>query len=167
MPRLALVCAAFGVVIAAGCGDDHGTAKRPSGPADRTARPAPREHRDVAVIRRWSDTLRAGDVKGAARLFAVPATVANGGAPQRLTTRGAIRVFNSSLPCGARLLRTRHKSGYTVATFRLTARRGGDCGSGVGAIAATAFVVHRGRIREWLRVPTRRESRPPPDTSTS
>jgi hypothetical protein len=147
---------------ATGCGDDSPSR---SGRHARAAT-APPEHRDAAIIRRWSKTLRAGDVEGAARLFAVPATVANGGAPQRLTTRAAIRVFNESLPCGARLLRSRHKSGYTIATFRLTERRGADCGTGVGSIAATAFVVHRGRILEWLRVPAGGDG-PAPDSSTS
>ena len=164
MPRSALACAALAALLGlAGCDDSSPRTKHDRQPAARRAAP---EHRDAAVIRRWSDTLRSGDVDGATRLFAVPATVANGGAPQRLTTRRAIRAFNESLPCGARLLRTRHRSGYTVATFRLTERRGGDCGEGVGAIAATAFVVHRGRIREWLRVPAG-ERGPLPDTSTS
>ncbi|HKP91843.1 MAG TPA: hypothetical protein VJT75_17885 [Thermoleophilaceae bacterium] len=165
MLRIAAIAGAtLAAVCVAGCDDEPAPAKPKHSPA---ARSAPAEHRDAAVIRRWSDTLRSGDVAGAARLFAVPATVANGGAPQRLTTRAAIRGFNESLPCGARLLRTRHRSGYTVATFRLTRRRGAECGRGVGAIAATAFVVHRGRIREWLRVPAGGGRRPPPETSTS
>jgi hypothetical protein len=149
------------MLLMVGCADGGAPAEN-----DRPASASPPEHRDAAVIRRWSNTLRAGDVRAAARLFAVPATVANGGAPQRLTTRESIRVFNESLPCGARLLRTRHKDGYTVATFRLTERRGADCGSGVGAVAATAFVVHRGRILEWLRLPDPGAD-PPVDTSTS
>jgi hypothetical protein len=149
------------ILLVVGCADGGAPAGR-----DRAASARPPEHRDAAVIRRWSNTLRAGDVRAASRLFAVPATVANGGAPQRLTTREAIRVFNDSLPCGARLLRTRHTGGYTVATFRLTERRGGDCGSGVGAVAATAFIVHRGRILEWLRLPDP-GANPPLDTSTS
>ncbi|MFL5781838.1 MAG: hypothetical protein ACJ760_11040 [Thermoleophilaceae bacterium] len=149
------------ILLVAGCADGNAPARR-----DRAASANQPEHRDAAVIRRWSNTLRAGDVAAASRLFAVPATVANGGAPQRLTTREAIRVFNESLPCGARLLRTRHKDGYTVATFRLTERRGGDCGRGVGLVAATAFIVHRGRILEWLRLPDPGAG-PPVDTSTS
>src|SRR4051812_29485270 len=149
------------VAAASGCGGSDPAAK-----PERPEAAAPAEHRDAAIIRRWSKTLRSGDTDGAARLFSVPATVATGGAPQRLTTREAIRVFNESLPCGARLLETRHKDGYTVATFRLTERRGADCGSGVGLTAATAFVVHRGRIREWLRLPDPGAA-PPVDTSTS
>jgi hypothetical protein len=155
-----IAAAVIAAACVAGCSDSSPQSERRA-PAAK----APPEHRDAAIIRRWSNTLRAGDVEGAARLFAVPATVANGGAPQRLTTRAAIRGFNESLPCGARLLRSRHKGGYTIATFRLTERRGADCGTGVGAIAATAFIVHRGRILEWLRLPAGRSA--PPDTSTS
>jgi SnoaL-like domain len=129
------------------------------------------EHRppsDAAVIRDWADTLRRGDVEGASRLFALPATVANGPPRQRLTTRAQVRAFNESLPCGARLLRTRRKGRYTVARFRLTERRGGDCGGGVGATAETAFRLRDGRIVEWLRVPTGDPpSGPPPGLSTS
>jgi hypothetical protein len=117
------------------------------------------------VIRRWSDTLRRGDVPGAARLFAVPATVANGTPPERLRNVGEVRAFNESLPCGARLLRTRRARGYTIATFRLTDRRGGDCGDGAGATASTAFKVRDGRIVEWLRVPD--GTRPLPGSATS
>jgi hypothetical protein len=160
--RAVRVVGPIAVVLAlAGCGE------RSASPEPRSSSEAEPEHRDAAVIRRWSETLRAGDVEAATRLFSVPATVANGGAPQLLRTRTAIRVFNESLPCGARLLRTRHKDGYTVATFRLTERRGGDCGSGVGAVASTAFVVHRGRIREWLRLPDPGRGGQAPDTSTS
>ena len=90
---------------------------------------------------------------GATRLFGLPVIVENGTPPQVLTTRTAVRAFNESLPCGARLLSTRRRDRYTVATFRLTDRRGGACGAGVGDKAATAFRLRGGRIVEWLRVP--------------
>ena len=120
------------------------------------------------MIRRWADTLRAGDIEGAARLFAVPVTVENGEPPRRLTTAAEVRAFNESLPCGARLVHTRRKRPYTIATFRLTERRGGHCGVGVGDPAATAFRLRAGKIVEWLRVPTpSAPTGPPPNTSTS
>ena len=158
------------VMALAGCGgSSSGGGRDAPGHASGSRAPRTLAGDDAALIRRWADTLRAGDVDGAARLFGVPATVANGSVPQRLTTRAEVRAFNASLPCGARLLRTRHRAGYTVATFRLTKRSGADCGSGVGATAATAFVVHRGKILEWLRVPARGEvpDGPPPVTGTS
>jgi hypothetical protein len=167
MRRAAACGIAALLLIAAGCGDsgpDRRSARRDPAGARRTS--VPRNGPD-AVIRRWSDSLRAGDVEAASRLFSLPATVANGTAPERLSSRAAVRDFNASLPCGARLLRTRREHAYTIATFRLTKRRGGDCGGGVGLTADTAFVVHRGRIREWLRLPDPDRDGPAPDTSTS
>ena len=134
-------------VLVAGCGGG-GSAK----PARAPAGLAPRAG-EVRVIRRWADTLRAGDTAGAARFFGVPLIVENGTPPQLLRSRAAVRAFNESLPCGARLLSTRRRDRYTIATFRLTNRPGGACGAGVGGTAATAFRLRGGRIVEWLRVP--------------
>jgi hypothetical protein len=143
----ALLVGLAACVLAAGCGGGSS-----SKPARAPARPAPRAG-DVSVIRQWADTLRAGDTAGAARLFGVPVIVENGTPPQLLRSRGAVRAFNESLPCGARLLGTRRRDRYTIATFRLTNRPGGACGAGVGGTAATAFRLRGGRIVEWLRVP--------------
>jgi hypothetical protein len=157
----------------AGCGDSPQRANRADGgsggAAPPKARPSARHSDDASVIRRWADTLRAGDIEGAARLFAVPVTVENGAPPQRLASGAAVKAFNESLPCGARLVRTRRKGPYTIATFHLTERVGGDCGTGVGDTAATAFRIRRGKIAEWLRVPARgaAPAGPPPKTSTS
>jgi hypothetical protein len=105
------------------------------------------------VIRTWADTLRRGDVTGASKLFALPSVVSNGTPPIVLSTRAEVRAFNSSLPCGARLLRTSSSGRFTTAVFRLTERPGpGRCGSGTGQIARTTFVVRDGRIAQWRRV---------------
>src|SRR6185436_19747766 len=86
-----------------------------------------------AVIREWADTLREGDVAGAAALFALPSVVSNGTEPFTLYTKAEARAFNESLPCGAKLLRTSSSAGFTTAVFRLTERPGpGRCGSGTG-----------------------------------
>ena len=90
---------------------------------------------------------------GTTRFFGLPVIVENGTPPQLLRSRAAVRAFNESLPCGARLLSTRRRDRYTIATFRLTDRPGGACGTGAGGTAATAFRLRRGRIVEWLRVP--------------
>jgi hypothetical protein len=108
------------------------------------------------VIRAWADALRKGDVRGAASFFALPSVVANGTPPVVLHTRADARLFNTSLPCGARLLRTSSAGRFTTATFRLTERPGpGACGRGVGLEARTTFVISGGKIREWRRVPDR------------
>jgi hypothetical protein len=116
----------------------------------------------TAVIRAWSDTLRAGNVKRAASYFALPVTVANGTAPARLYTRAQVRAFNASLPCGARLTKTSSAGGFTTAEFVLTERPGpGRCDTGTGQRARVTFVIRNGKIEEWRRVPTNPE---PPGT---
>ena len=72
--------ATIALAVPAGCGggDDAGKQVRP---VQHTERDAP------AVIRRWADTLRRGDVRGAARFFAIPSLVSNGTPPIVLHTR--------------------------------------------------------------------------------
>jgi len=126
----------------AGCGSDNTFAGKRT-PASEPER----------VIRAWADTLRRGDVTAAARFFAVPSVVANGTPPVVLSTRAEVRAFNSSLPCGARLLRTSSSGRFTTAVFRLTERPGpGRCGTGTGQTARTTFVIRDGKIDEWRRV---------------
>jgi hypothetical protein len=142
--RAALLPLAVAAAMAAsGCG---GT------PGARSAERPPAARSDAAVIRAWADTLRSGRPDAAARYFATPAVVQNGTPPLTLASVEAVRAFNRALPCGARLLRTTRVRRYTVATFRLTERRGGACGSGVGGTAATAFRLRAGKIVEWRRV---------------
>ncbi|UJA20071.1 hypothetical protein HJD18_07480 [Thermoleophilia bacterium SCSIO 60948] len=141
-----------------------------SGTADSTgsgAAQGPAEPRDeddsgdsedeaVAVIERWSETLRGGDERGAAELFATPSLVDNGTGPLSIETTDDALAFNRSLPCGAVLLGTEARGELTIATFRLTERPGsGTCGPGVGSRARTAFEVADGSITVWQRVPTR------------
>jgi hypothetical protein len=123
----------------ASCGDDES--------------PAQQEHKEVGVIRGWVDTLADGDVDGAADYFAVPSVVQNATPPLTLRSRADVVAFNRSLPCGAKLIKARPVGRVIVATFRLTERPGGDCGSGVGLLARTAFVVKDGRIVQWRRLP--------------
>ncbi len=125
----------------------------PSPDADAgTRRRVPRSQ--VRVIRGWADALRTGHVARAVRFFARPSIVSNGTPPIRLSTRADIRAFNQTLPCGARLERIRpapHRFVYGV--FTLTERPGGNCGTGTGQEATVAFLVRRGHIRQWVRVP--------------
>src|SRR5262245_4083116 len=144
MTRMAAIAAGM-LVIAAGCGgsSDHAMGTRKGGNAAESAR----------VIRDWADTLRRGDVNGAAGFFALPSVVANGTPPIVLRTRAEARLFNRSLPCGARLLRTSSSGRFTTATFRLTERPGpGSCGQGTNQTARTTFVIRAGKIQEWRRV---------------
>lgn len=116
------------------------------------------------IIAEWAHALNAGDLDQAASYFALPAIVENGTPPVRLTSRAQAREFNALLPCGARLLATSRHGAYTYAKFRLTNRVGGSCGTGAGALAATAFLIRNGKIAEWRRLPNPGSGRQPPGT---
>ena len=156
------------LVLLAGCGGSHhaqttATQTHPK-PAQQSQQgtettPAPTDlHRanpkNVAIVRGWVDALRAGHIAKAAGYFAVPALVQNATPPFFLRSREAVRLFNQSLPCGARVVRAVASTRYTIVTFKLFERRGrgAGCGSGVGGVAATAFRFRHGRISEWRRV---------------
>jgi hypothetical protein len=130
----------------------------PGATATATATPKPKPgakavtSEEKRVIRGWADELRHGHVAAASRYFAVPAFVRNLTVQGRLTSRAAVRSFNETLPCGAKLLSTRRgNGGVVVGTFRLTERPGGSCGSGAGGLAAVAFLVRHHHIARWLR----------------
>jgi hypothetical protein len=158
-PIPAVLALAFALGGCGGGGDDgpdrSGRAATPAPTAtpsaDEAAAPDPA---DVAVVRAWADTLRHGRVRAAARYFALPSVVSNGTGPIRLKNRAAAEFFNRTLPCGAELIDTEPAPhGFFIATFRLTERPGrGQCGSGTGETARTAFRVRDDRITEWLRV---------------
>ena len=172
MPRIAPVVL-LGAVLA-GCGGGGGdpdrltlttprTSPAPSASAQaavpsstpgrsRIGGAGPVTARERAVVKGWSDALRRGDVERAVGYFEIPATVANGGQPIRLVTRRAVRFFNETLPCGARLESVERDSNYVLATFMLTERPGkGRCGTGVGHRARTLFLVDGDKIVQWLR----------------
>jgi hypothetical protein len=115
----------------------------------------------VRVIRAWSDALRRGDVRGAARFFALPSEMISGvdsnGQPAVITiaTEADAEVANEGLPCGAKFLSADRRGRYVNALFRLTDRpgQGGGCGAGTGQTARTNFVIAGGRIVEWIRAP--------------
>jgi hypothetical protein len=159
MRTLALATALIAVIALAGCGGNDGPPKFSGTTTTFSPAPAPQiqagvDKAAVRVVRNWADTLRRGKVEAAARFFAVPSLIANGGPPAKVTTRAGIVDFNRGLPCGARLVRAdRAPHGFVIATFVLTERPGpGTCGSGGGGTARTAFRVRDGHITDWLRV---------------
>ena len=107
---------------------------------------------DLQVIEDWSRTLSDGDVEGAAGYFAVPSTAENGGLRIDIRSSHDAIAFNESLPCGAEVIAADTDGDVTTATFRLADRPGGDCGSGAGGEAATAFRIEDGEIVDWQRV---------------
>jgi hypothetical protein len=142
--RAIVAVVALSVVALFGCGSSSDEGTTIAGDADADA---------VQVIKGWADELRSGDVSAASDRFSIPTVVQNGTPALELTTRHQVETFNQSLPCGARLTAASRSGRYTIATFVLTERPGpGECGSGVGEAAKTAFVIHNGHITEWRRV---------------
>jgi hypothetical protein len=122
-----------------------------------TAAPKPVTSSEKRVIKGWADSLRHGQVNAAARYFKVPSAVSNNTPGLvELTSIDDVREFNATLPCGAKLLRTRRSAadGFVVGVFRLTERKHAPapCGQGVGAEAAVAFEIADEHIKTWVRV---------------
>jgi hypothetical protein len=106
------------------------------------------------IIRGWSQELRAGHVNAASRYFTVPSVVSNAGTEAMLSSPADVKEFNKTLPCGAKLVKTRRSAEhFVVGTFELTERPGADCGTGTGHLAEVAFLIQRHRITRWVRGP--------------
>jgi hypothetical protein len=127
------------------------------GPTGVAARPAA-----VAVIKAWADALRHGDVRGAARYFALPSLMINGtdaggsAVVIPISTVADAVAANETLPCGAQFVSADQRGRYVNVLFRLTGRPGpggSGCDGGVGETARTNFVIVDGRIAEWIRAP--------------
>lgn len=139
------------------------TAGTPSVPPDLALPPdvpqratGPAKTESVRVIRRWLRALDRGDVRRAARYFALPSKFQNTGTPVLHIDSEEERIaVNLSLTCGALAEKTGGAGPYTIVLFRLVERGGpgGGCGSGVGATARGAILVSGGLIREWYRLP--------------
>jgi hypothetical protein len=119
---------------------------------DRATGPARAEAR--RVIKAWLRALRKGDVTRAARYFALPSKFQNSTAVLTIDSDLERVAINGSLPCGAIATAMGSAGVYTIVTFRLTKRPGGDCGKGVGGTARSAIRVERGKITEWYRLPS-------------
>ncbi|MDQ6748432.1 MAG: hypothetical protein M3010_10065 [Candidatus Dormibacteraeota bacterium] len=116
----------------------------------------------MRVIRGWSDALRSGQVRTAARYFSLPSELVNGAGPAgtlaltQITTLAQAAAANQLLPCGAKFVSADQRGPYVNALFRLMGRGGpgGDsCTTGTGQTARTNFVIVDGRIVEWIRAP--------------
>jgi hypothetical protein len=106
------------------------------------------------IIRGWADELRAGHVSAAARYFTIPSVVSNAGNDALLSSPADVKEFNKTLPCGAKLVKTRRASDhFVIGTFELTQRPGADCGTGKGHLAEFAFRIQRHRITQWVHGP--------------
>ena len=160
--------AVWTAIVLAGCGSGHSTKttttladaepvpqrsdlELPPGVPERATGPADAEAR--RVINAWLRALRRGDVERAARYFALPSKFQNVTPVLTVDSERERIAINLSLPCGAKAVDMGAAGPYTIVTFKLTKRPGGDCGSGVGGTARGAIRVEHGKIKEWYRLP--------------
>ena len=164
------VLAALSVTAAVGCGgaqrssptpqtvaDDPGPTPAvsdlalPPGVPDESTGPAQTSARHV--INGWLKALRRGDVKRAAHYFALPSKFQNATPVLTVDNEQERIAVNLSLSCGAVATEMGGAGVYTIVTFRLTERKGGNCGTGVGGKARGAIRVESQHIKEWYRLP--------------
>jgi hypothetical protein len=102
------------------------------------------------MIRDWLMAVEHYDFSHAADFFAPGAIIDQSGRPYRLRDRRAARLFNSTLPCHAKLIALRDEgSSKVLATFRLRPGPGGDCDGTV----RVRYTIVDGRFTEWRQLP--------------
>jgi hypothetical protein len=162
--------AALSVTAAVGCGGAHKSATAPPtiasdqaqtpppsdlalppGVPDASTGPAAAAARHV--INDWLRALRRGDIKHAAHYFALPSKFQNATPVLTVHNEQERIAVNVSLSCGAVATEMGAAGVYTIVTFRLTERKGGNCGNGVGGKARGAIRIERRHIKEWYRLP--------------
>ena len=123
----------------------------PPGVPDESTGPAADAARHV--INNWLKALSHGDVKRAAHYFALPSKFQNATPVLTVNSEQERIAVNVSLSCGAVATEMGAAGVYTIVTFRLTKRPGGNCGTGVGGTVRGAIRVERRKIKEWYRLP--------------
>ena len=128
----ALLSILFSVAVSA-CGSD-----KPSDP--------------TKVVESWSQAINASDDDTAAGLFAPDAVVIQDGRRTMLKDEAESLAFNSSLPCGGKIVKTTTQGNEVTATFTLTRRPGHMC-DGTGTSAVAVFRITDGKITLWHQLP--------------
>jgi hypothetical protein len=123
----------------------------PAGPST-TASPSATPGKMRAVVRAWSRRLNAGDNKGAARLFSLPAVVIQPPLAYRLESYEQVALWHAGLPCSGEIVSISIRGRYATAVFRLGNRGTSRCDA-PEALAAARFGIVRGKIVSWEQVP--------------
>jgi limonene-1,2-epoxide hydrolase len=107
-----------------------------------------RDESATDIVRSWSAALDRNDNNAAAWLFAEGAHVVQDDELVLADHADAVR-WNSSLPCGGKIVRLSEQGAAQVlAVFRLEQRPGHRC-DGPGTMAAAIFRVEHGKIVLW------------------
>jgi hypothetical protein len=125
-------------------------------PADTTEQQAPPSEPAAMerAVRAWSEALNAGENEVAARLFELPALVAQGPTVIEFRTYEQLAAFHEELPCSGRIVSISFdEPDVALAVFELGDRRTGPCDAPAGTRAAARFVFREGRLQAWQQVP--------------
>ena len=121
-------------------------------PATTAAAPKPSaRQQQEKIVRAWSALLNVSDFNGIAKLFAVPAIIAQGPYEYRFTTRKQIALWHSGLPCAGKIVSITYAGRFATAVFRLADRGSHPCDA-PGGLAAARFEIVRGKIVSWRQV---------------
>jgi hypothetical protein len=118
----------------------------------RAAQEGDRKQQMAGLVHAWSARLNAGDNKGIAQLFSVPALITQGPYVYRLLTRGQVALWYSGLPCSGRIVSISYRGRFATAVFRLANRGATKCDQ-PGTLAAARFEIVGGKIVSWTQVP--------------
>ena len=126
---------------------------------------ATRATKDVTpTIAGWGAALRRNDTETAGRYFDLPVVIQQAAGQVAVSKSADLARFNSTLPCGARLVKTQATGHYAVATFELTARPGHTC-KDIGETVRVALAFKGHQIVEWRQLPDAGKPTPNPANS--
>ena len=104
------------------------------------------------MVESWSQAINASDDETAAASSPRLRVVIQDGARTTLEGEPEALAFNSSLPCGGKIVKTSVDGNEVTATFTLTRRPGHMC-DGTGESAVSVFRVIDGKITLWHQLP--------------
>jgi hypothetical protein len=104
------------------------------------------------IVDRWSQAITGGDDEKAAALFAPDALVIQDGRRTTLKDEAAALTFNSSLPCGYKVVEQKVTGSESTATFTLTRRPGHMC-DGTGEPETVVLRITDEKITLWHQLP--------------
>jgi len=106
------------------------------------------------TVRAWSDALNEGDNDAVARLFALPALIAQGDAIGEFRTYEQLAAWFSGLPCSGTIVSVSFdEPDAALAVFELGDRsETSPCDAPPGSKAAARFVFRDGKLIAWQQV---------------
>ena len=106
------------------------------------------------VVRAWSANLNAGDNDAVAKLFSLPAVIAQGDQVGEFRTHRDLATWFAALPCSGTVVSISYdEPDVALAVFNLGDRSTSLCDAEPGTLAAARFVFRDGKLIAWQQVP--------------